>query len=262
LEGVLTTDHWTDRQLSVSKVPVVPAFTIMAFTGNNIAPCGDLASRSLMVRLIVDRVDPENRTFTHPDPVSWTLDHRGEILRALYTVMLGNKQLKAAPHAQQSTRFKAWWRLVGSGIENAAAAMVEWQKGQELNQKTMRAEAIDYKAVFQSVEDKDEVAAGVADVLEALYIDTKNYNRTAFEAAHIAELVNGYETDEHVQLLRSFIDPIGKKIGSVTAKLVGWRLKTILGTPVMVGDQVMTLKPLETGSKRALLYQIVILKKP
>jgi hypothetical protein len=30
----------------------------------------------------------------------------------------------------------------------------------------------------------------------------------------------------------------------------------------MVGDQVMTLKPLETGSKRALLYQIVILKKP
>jgi hypothetical protein len=63
-------------------------------------------------------------------------------------------------------------------------------------------------------------------------------------------------------LLRSFIDPIGKKIGSVTAKLVGWRLKTILGTPVMVGDQVMTLKPLETGSKRALLYQIVILKKP
>src|SRR3954464_9559714 len=60
LESVLTTDHWTDRQLSVSKTPIVQAFTVMAFTGNNVGPGGDLASRVLKVDLVVDRVDPEN----------------------------------------------------------------------------------------------------------------------------------------------------------------------------------------------------------
>ena len=34
------------------------ASTIHLFTGNNIGPRGDLASRSLHIRLDVDRVDP------------------------------------------------------------------------------------------------------------------------------------------------------------------------------------------------------------
>jgi hypothetical protein len=39
------------------------------FTGNSITPRGDMASRSLMVALNVDRPDPENRTFAHADPL-------------------------------------------------------------------------------------------------------------------------------------------------------------------------------------------------
>ena len=48
------------------------ASTIHFFTGNNIGPRGDLASRSLHIRLEVDRADPENRSFRHPDPIAWT----------------------------------------------------------------------------------------------------------------------------------------------------------------------------------------------
>jgi hypothetical protein len=59
----------------------VPATTVQAFTGNNIAPRGDMASRSLVCRLEVERPDPENRAFRHPDPVGWTLDNRVRILR-------------------------------------------------------------------------------------------------------------------------------------------------------------------------------------
>ena len=70
------------------------AATIHLFTGNNIGAEGDLASRSLHIRLDVDRADPENREFKHPDPVGWTENHRGEILAALYTILLGNPQLK------------------------------------------------------------------------------------------------------------------------------------------------------------------------
>ena len=70
--------------------------TIHIFTGNNIGAKGDLASRSLNIRLSADRADPENRAFRHPNPIDWTENHRGEILAALYTILLGNPQLKDA----------------------------------------------------------------------------------------------------------------------------------------------------------------------
>lgn len=49
---------------------------------HNIAPKGDLASRSLITRIDVDRPDPQNRDFRHPDPFTWTLDHRGRFIEA------------------------------------------------------------------------------------------------------------------------------------------------------------------------------------
>ena len=90
LEKVLTTDCYSDRLLGQSVAVTVPTHTVMAFTGNNIAPSGDLASRSLRARIEVDRPDPENRPFQHADPVAWTLDNRGEVLACLYTLLLGN----------------------------------------------------------------------------------------------------------------------------------------------------------------------------
>ena len=46
-----------------------------------------------------------------PDPIGWTKKHRAKILAALYTILLGNPQLKAARDAEGKTRFKMWWRL-------------------------------------------------------------------------------------------------------------------------------------------------------
>ena len=121
LEKVLTSDTYTDRVLSQSRNLTVPTSTIMAFTGNNIGPKGDLASRSLMARLDVNRPDPENRDFTHPDAIGWTLDNRGKILRALYTILLGNPQLLSHKRSNNPpTRFKVWWTLVAAAVENAA----------------------------------------------------------------------------------------------------------------------------------------------
>ena len=89
------------------------ASTIHFFTGNNIAPKGDLASRSLHMRLDVDRPDPENRPFKHPDPIGWTENHRGEILRALYTILLGNPTLAAAAEraARRDSRPGGVWSV-------------------------------------------------------------------------------------------------------------------------------------------------------
>ena len=120
IERSCTAKFYIDRKLGVSEAVATAASTIHFFTGNNIGARGDLASRSLRIRLTVDRPDPENRDFKHPDPIGWTDNNRVEILRALYTLLLGNPQLKTARDAPGKTRFKMWWRVAGSAVEHAA----------------------------------------------------------------------------------------------------------------------------------------------
>ncbi len=151
----------------------VSASVVQLFTGNNIGPKGDLASRSLKIGLEIDRADPENRDFKHPDPVGWTEANRDKILRALYTILLGNPVLRS--NVQAPTRFKTWWRLVGSAVENAAArhaeehanavaAMVE-------DATAPRPKEIDFRDLFLAQEDDDEDGASLADALSALAVE-------------------------------------------------------------------------------------------
>jgi hypothetical protein len=81
IERSCTAKYHADRKLGVSQMVATAASTIHLFTGNNIGPRGELASRALHVRLEVDRADPENRNFAHPEPIEWTKDQRAEILR-------------------------------------------------------------------------------------------------------------------------------------------------------------------------------------
>ena len=85
VEKSCTSGYYADRKLGVSEMVATAAASIHFFTGNNIGPRGDLASRSLCIRIEVKRPDPENRQFKHPDPVGWTEQHRAHILRALHT---------------------------------------------------------------------------------------------------------------------------------------------------------------------------------
>jgi hypothetical protein len=101
-------------------VEVVPSTTVQIFTGNSIVPSGDMASRSLIIALNVDRPDPENRAFEHPDPLAWTLENRAKILRALYTILIAGA-LKRPAGQVAKTRFKRWWSLVGWSVEYAAS---------------------------------------------------------------------------------------------------------------------------------------------
>jgi len=76
IEKSCTTAIYSDRKLGVSQSIATSAAAIHFFTGNNIGPRGDLASRSLLTRLEVDRPDPENRNFRHADPITWTETQR------------------------------------------------------------------------------------------------------------------------------------------------------------------------------------------
>jgi len=240
LEKVLTAESYSDRILGQSATVTVPSFTVMTFTGNNISPKGDMASRSLITRLEVERPDPENRDFTHADPVAWTLENRGAILRALYTILLANPQLQPVGRVAAKTRFKSWWDLVGSAVEHAACALEDDQF--PIEEKKRYATKIDFAKLFALVEDEDEDGAEISQVLDILsnaFPDAKQ-----FQASDVAHRVNMPMEGEqpNATVLRGFFEPNGRRSSAdISPRVIGRRLGAIAGAPVIVGDKTMRL---------------------
>jgi hypothetical protein len=252
IEQSCTTAFYSDRLLGANEMVVASAATVHLFTGNNIGPKGDLSSRSLQARLEVERPDPENRPFRNPDPVGWTETHRSKILRALYTIMLGNPVLNPNSSVTLQTRFKTWWKLVGSAVENAAkqhvaqhaeavAAMVEDAD------KPGGPGAIDFRDLFLRQEDEDEEGSALADALTAL---AGKWGRGKFEAKDVATFLNDQtnainrsnEDLERVACLREFLFPQTPPNQVVSAKSLGKALKRHSGEPVKAGDGTLVLK--------------------
>jgi hypothetical protein len=243
IERSCTSAFYTDRKLGVSEAVATAAATIHLFTGNNIAPCGDVASRSLSVRLNADRPDPENRDFKHPDPIGWTDDNRAEILQALYTVLLGNPMLDAPRGAAMKTRFKEWWRIVGSAVENAAAVV---------------GRAVDFTHLFQLQDEEDEHDISLADALVIL----KGMWPTTFKAIDVSTVLNTFG-HPHQTSLREFLYPEQFE-GDATPKSVGKRLKRHLEEPVRHGGKVYVLKQIDdpAGGKEAKLWTVEVKDSP
>lgn len=253
LEKVLTAESYSDRVLGQSTTLTVPSFTVMSFTGNNIGPKGDMSSRSLVTRLEVDRIDPENRKFIHADPVAWTLANRGLILRALYVILLANPQLDPAHQKEAKTRFKTWWHLVGSALEHAAGCLV-MHESTHPEEKRM-AKQINFATLFADVEGEDEEGAALADVLEILDLKWPSIH---FQAKDIVELING--DNDNAVMLRAFFAGDRKAGTSIPASAVGQRLSSIAGAPIRVGDRTLRLDRLDSEkaekNKRAARFKV------
>ena len=251
IERSCTAKFYIDRKLGVSEAVATAASTIHLFTGNNISARGDLASRSLHIRLTVDRPDPENRDFKHPDPVGWTDDNRAEILRALYTLLLGNPQLKTARNAPGKTRFKMWWRLVGSAVEHAAKVHApKTRKGAE-------PEEIDFQKLFlKQEEEEDEDTVSLVDALTWL----AEMWPEGFHATDVAKLLNGFSIDPGALALREFLYPGMSQGSAVSVRSVGKRLAAHVDEPIKSGECTLSLRKTEETTDRktkgALRYRI------
>jgi hypothetical protein len=233
IEKSCTAAYYSDRKLGVSEMVATAASSIHLFTGNNIGPRGDLASRSLQIRLDVDRHDPENRDFKHPNPIGWTEGHRAEILHALYTILLGNPQLDAAHDAPGKTRFKMWWRLVGSAVELAAKLHAAGKPEKDRP-------AIDFQDLFLVQEEDDEESASLADVLNVLA--SRWPKEQEFRAFEVANIINNEATDEQAITLRDFLFP-GLPVGhNTTPKSAGKRLMKHLDSPVKQRNRTLALR--------------------
>jgi hypothetical protein len=223
VERSCTSKFYIDRKLGVSEAVATSGSTIHIFTGNNIGPKGDLASRSLAIRLSVDRPDPENRKFKHSDPVGWTEAHRVEIIQALYTLLLGNPTLHEKRDAEMQTRFKMWWRLCGSAVEYAA----------HLNDAE-----IDFKTLFLQQDEDEEESMGLANAL----VNLKEQFQKSFVAKDVADWMND-QTQEAAAAVRDFLFPTLVSDQKVSVVLVGKKLQRYADNPVQDNKQILILRP-------------------
>jgi hypothetical protein len=252
VEKACTSAYYTDRKLGVSETVAAAASAIQLFTGNNIGAKGDLASRALRITLEADRADPENRPVRHSDPIGWTEAHRGQIIRALYTILLGNPLLDRPLSAAGKTRFTVWWRMVGSALEHAAALYTQAERDAG---RTDTGGGLDFKTLFLTQEEDDEEGAALGAVLAALA--GKWPDNTKFAAKDVAKLVNEFQSQwageidqERGATLREFLFPDTAPAMTVTNEAVTKRLKPHLVSPVMFNNQTFTLKDeLDTHAK-------------
>jgi hypothetical protein len=265
IERSCTTTWYSDRRLGVSETVATSAATIHFFTGNNVGPRSDLTSRSLQTRIVVDRPDPENRTFDHPDPIGWTESNRGKILRALYTVLLGNPLFHGKRKPAQ-TRFKTWWSVVGQAVEAAAEEHKKLIEKREIEPLKCPPTQISFKKLFLAQEDEDEDSLDSADALTVLA--EKWRDQEAFQAADVAAAINTtgeWATEiarERGAVLRDFLFPKVPQSQAVTAKSTGKRLKRHLDEPVARNGKVLVLKARTDPHTKLLVFYVHVNESP
>lgn len=227
IERALTSPEATDRVLGHSVRQTVSTTAILSATGNNIAAVGDLASRTLVVRLEASRPDPENRPFRHADVLAWTMANRTRLLRAAYTILLGNPLLAIpAGQRQAETRFKVWWELIGAAVEHAAG---------------LAGQPVKFADLSRANDAADEGVAAMGQVLMAL--SEAFPGGAAFSARDIGPKVAfGSSRDD-------FLDALATASGRAfpphllepSPKLIAARLHILVGRPVEVNGQLMQL---------------------
>jgi hypothetical protein len=168
--------------------------------------------------------------------------------------MLGNPRLKPSNNqAPAETRFKAWWHLVGSAIENGAKQHMKWRETAiedlervfpaDRNEQWLKRraewneacepEAISFSNMFAAGESGEEQSSSIHDVMKAL---RERYSHAAFGGSDVAAWINTY-TDGSVAF-RVALEAAtgGKPLKEVTARTVTWKLKTVCGAPVVLED--------------------------
>jgi hypothetical protein len=250
VERALTSAEYTDRILAVSEQLTVPSLTVMMFTGNNIAPAGDMASRSLVCSIDVTRPDPENRSFVHPDPIAWTSAYRTRLMRAFYTILTWNPYLRlpVTERIEPKTRFKTWWSSIGAPIEAVT---------------NLIGAPVDFTALFAENEVGDEETEGAAVICGVV---DKKFGGRVFAVKDLGALLDAgpaptaygnsaeqatwQEASETATALREALQSIHDiplPSGPLPNRRVGQILGKAVNRPVRIGEKLVRLLPVHKG---------------
>ena len=109
LAVILTTPHFSDRYLGLSKVGDVPTNTLVLASGNNITLKGDLPRRMPVCRINPNTENPHQRSFDF-DPLDMVTAHRQELVAAALTLIAGYRAAKVQqrPGVGSMASFSEW----------------------------------------------------------------------------------------------------------------------------------------------------------
>jgi hypothetical protein len=123
LARLVTERTWTDRRLGSNASASFPNDRLWLATGNNLRTGGDMASRSVWVRLDPDMPNPEARTgFTIPNLDTWILDpaNQATVLWHLLILILDwtASGARVSPSAPAMRQFTRWAQHLGGFLEH------------------------------------------------------------------------------------------------------------------------------------------------
>ncbi len=136
------------------------------------------------------------------------------------------------------TRFKMWWRLVGSAVEHAASLANPDRE-------------VDFQKLFLASEDEDEDSTSLADAVEIML---QKWMGT-FDAADVAKAINMQQTmdqygapkspDPSAAALREFLFPSSPASHMATPRSIGRRLRNHIDEPVRSRERTLILRKQE-----------------
>lgn len=110
--AVITSADWQDRKLGVSEAPRVNNRMVISATGNNVTPVGDMARRSLVIRLVPPNGLDKGKRYKIADLREYVAEHRVELLIAALTIIRAHQLHGAGTYPVPLASFEQWSRRV------------------------------------------------------------------------------------------------------------------------------------------------------
>jgi putative DNA primase/helicase len=222
----LTADVYSDRKLGSSDVPAIPNRSVVFLTGNNITPVGDLARRSLVVRLDANMTRLRDRKFRIGDLREHVAERRAELLMAALTIIKAYTMSGADPICNPLPSFERWSRLVRDplmwlGLVDPVATQDEETE----DEAQSLSEAFALMAGHPSIGEKEFTASDLARLCDSF--DGETALRAAIEAAGCSMATEQHKIGYWLREKRDHIAGGYKLIRGAEARGAGrkWRLK-------------------------------------
>lgn len=118
LAAVLTSRDYSDRVLGRSEIRTIPVTCTWMATGNNPSKSGEMARRTIRIRLDPQVERPEDRKdFRHTDLESWARENRGQLVNAILTMVQGWIAAGKPLSSDTLGSFGNWARVHGGILE-------------------------------------------------------------------------------------------------------------------------------------------------
>jgi Primase C terminal 2 (PriCT-2) len=126
----ITAPTYTDRKLGESESISVPNKCVLVGSGNNVTPTGDLARRSLVVRMDANTERLKERVFKISDLRAYVMEHRPQLLVYALTIIKAFHAVKGIKMPVPLPSFERWSHfcrdpLIWLGMEDPVATQKE-----------------------------------------------------------------------------------------------------------------------------------------